>query len=103
MNIIPGIIVTESCTVSILPALFYILICLKTKADTQITIGAIMTAIYALVMSMIQVLFFLPSVAATFIVTDRLHRNEMFNLLHGFLYLIRIPGDYLLVTYALCN
>ncbi|CAF0777800.1 unnamed protein product [Rotaria sordida] len=77
-----------------------------------------MTAIYALVMSMALVgtaaqivksafldpsAVFLPSVAATFIVTDRLHRNEMFNLLHGFLYLIRIPGDYLLVTYALCN
>jgi len=47
---------------------------------------------------------FLPSVALIFIVTGLLHPNEMLNLLHGFLYLVTIPGGYLLlVTYALCN
>jgi len=47
---------------------------------------------------------FLPSVGIIFIVTGLLHPNEMSNLLHGFLYLITIPGGYLLlVTYALCN
>lgn len=47
---------------------------------------------------------FLPSVATIFIITGLLHPNEMWNLLHGFLYLITIPGGYLLlVTYALCN
>jgi len=47
---------------------------------------------------------FLPSVAVIFVVTGILHPNEMFNLIHGFLYLITIPGGYLLlVTYALCN
>jgi chitin synthase len=47
---------------------------------------------------------FLPSVAVIFIVTGLLHPNEMLNLLHGFLYLVTIPGGYLLlVTYALCN
>lgn len=47
---------------------------------------------------------FLPSVATIFIVTGILHPNEMLNLLHGFLYLVTIPGGYLLlVTYALCN
>jgi chitin synthase len=47
---------------------------------------------------------FLPCVATIFIVTGILHPNEMLNLLHGFLYLITIPGGYLLlVTYALCN
>ena len=35
--------IAESYTISILPAIFYIIICLKTKAGTQITIGAIMT------------------------------------------------------------
>jgi chitin synthase len=76
-------------------------------------------AIYALVMSMVLVAtaaqlvksglldpsaVFLPSVAAIFMITGLLHPNEMFNLLHGFLYLVTIPGGYLLlVTYALCN
>lgn len=76
-------------------------------------------AVYALVMSMVLVAtaaqivksgfldpsaVFLPSVATIFIVTGLLHPNEMFNLLHGFLYLVTIPGGYLLlVTYALCN
>ena len=47
---------------------------------------------------------FLPSVGIIFMVTGLLHPNEMLNLLHGFLYLVTIPGGYLLlVTYALCN
>lgn len=47
---------------------------------------------------------FLPTVATIFIITGLLHPNEMSNLLHGFLYLVTIPGGYLLlVTYALCN
>lgn len=47
---------------------------------------------------------FLPTVAITFVITGLLHPNEMFNLIHGFLYLVTIPGGYLLlVTYALCN
>jgi chitin synthase len=68
---------------------------------------------YALVMSMVLVAttaqivksgLLDPSVAVIFIVTGLLHPNEMFNLLHGFLYLVTIPGGYLLlVTYALCN
>lgn len=129
--------IAESYVISILPAFFYIVICLKTKASTQIAIGAVMTgtahsrstrhciivrfiaAIYALVMSMVLVAtaaqivksglldpsaVFLPSVALIFIVTGILHPNEIANLLHGFLYLITIPGGYLLlVTYALCN
>lgn len=42
--------------------------------------------------------------ALIFIVTGLLHPNEMLNLLHGFLYLVTIPGGYLLlVTYAMCN
>ncbi len=35
--------IAESYTISILPSIFYILVCLKTKANTQIAIGAIMT------------------------------------------------------------
>ena len=35
--------IAESYMISVLPALFYIIICLKTKANTQIAIGAIMT------------------------------------------------------------
>jgi chitin synthase len=35
--------IAESYTISILPALFYIIVCLKTKSNTQIAIGAIMT------------------------------------------------------------
>jgi chitin synthase len=77
------------------------------------------TAVYALVMSMVlvataaQILksglldpsaIFLPTVAIIFMVTGILHPNEMLNLLHGFLYLVTIPGGYLLlVTYAMCN
>jgi chitin synthase len=47
---------------------------------------------------------FLPTVGVIFMVTGCLHPNEMLNLIHGFLYLVTIPGGYLLlVTYAMCN
>ncbi len=35
--------IAESYTISVLPAIFYIIICLKTKSNTQIAIGAVMT------------------------------------------------------------
>jgi chitin synthase len=35
--------IAESYMISVLPALFYIIVCIKTKANTQIAIGAIMT------------------------------------------------------------
>ncbi len=35
--------IAESYMISVLPAIFYIIVCLKTKANTQIAIGAIMT------------------------------------------------------------
>jgi len=37
--------IAESYTISVLPAIFYMVICLKTKASTQIAIGAVMTGL----------------------------------------------------------
>ncbi|CAF0791818.1 unnamed protein product [Didymodactylos carnosus] len=118
-TVFSSLTLAESYTLAVTPAIFYIIICLKTKVNTQIAIGAFMTAVYALVMSMVlvataaqifkaQVLspsaVFLPIVALVFMVTGLLHPSEILNLLHGFLYLVTLPGGYLfLVTYALCN
>ncbi|CAF1342892.1 unnamed protein product, partial [Didymodactylos carnosus] len=118
-TVFSNLTLAESYTLAVMPAIFYIIICLKTKVNTQIAIGAFMTAVYALVMSMVlvataaqifkaQVLspsaVFLPIVAIVFMITGVLHPSEILNLLHGFLYLVTLPGGYLfLVTYALCN
>lgn len=42
-TVFSNLTIAESYTISILPALFYIFVCLKTKSNTQIAIGAIMT------------------------------------------------------------
>lgn len=35
--------IAESYMISVLPSVFYIIVCLKTKSNTQIAIGAVMT------------------------------------------------------------
>ncbi|KAI3387463.1 hypothetical protein SNEBB_005912 [Seison nebaliae] len=111
---------TESYIFGTLPAVFYIVVCFTTRPKTQILIGAILTSIYAVIMSMVlvatmaQILsgkdnwnpstIFLPFVTFVFCTTAILHPKEMKNLLHGLIYLITLPGGYLLlVIYSFSN
>lgn len=109
----------ESYTLAVAPAIFYLIICLKTKADTQVFIGALMSSIYAMIMTMVLVAtiaqfttsdeitsssFFFIFMIGLFLVTGLLHPQEMMCLLYGMLYLVTLPGGYvLLVIYSICN
>ncbi|MEQ2306814.1 hypothetical protein AMECASPLE_012072 [Ameca splendens] len=109
-----------SIIVSCVPPVFYIIICFATKANTQITIAAIMSVLYAFLMTasffsiigdmVVQGTFltptgvFLVSMAIMYVVTALLHPQEFGLIIYGLMYFICIPSGYLLLTiYSLVN
>ncbi|XP_022047702.2 chitin synthase 1 [Acanthochromis polyacanthus] len=111
---------TLSIIIASIPPVFYILICFVTKANTQITIAAIMSILYAFLMTaslfsiigdmVVQGTFltptgvFLVSMAIMYVVTALLHPEEFTMLIYGLMYFICIPSGYLLLTiYSLVN
>nr|XP_054588166.1 chitin synthase 1 [Nothobranchius furzeri] len=111
---------TLSIIIACVPPVFYIIICFVTKANTQITIAAIMSIFYAFLMTasffsiigdmVVQGTFltptgvFLVSMAIMYLVTAVLHPEEMSLIIYGLMYFICIPSGYLLLTiYSLVN
>ncbi|XP_037609379.1 chitin synthase 1 [Sebastes umbrosus] len=111
---------TLSIIVACIPPVFYIIICFTTKSNTQITIAAIMSVLYAFLMTasffsiigdmVIQGTFltptglFLVSMAIMYLVTALLHPEECGMIIYGLMYFICIPSGYLLLTiYSLVN
>ncbi|RNA37518.1 chitin synthase, partial [Brachionus plicatilis] len=118
-TVFTGLTLAESYTLAVAPAIFYLIICLKTKPDTQVMIGALMSSIYSMIMTMVLVAtiaqltnsdeisassFFFIFLILLFVVTGILHPQEILNLVYGLLYLVTLPGGYvLLVIYSICN
>lgn len=118
-TVFTGLTLAESYTLAVAPAIFYLIICLKTKPDTQVMIGALMSSIYSMIMTMVLVAtiaqltnsdeisassFFFIFLIFLFIITGLLHPQEILNLVYGLLYLVTLPGGYvLLVIYSICN
>ncbi|XP_069029899.1 chitin synthase 1 [Embiotoca jacksoni] len=111
---------TLSIIIASIPPVFYIIICFMTKSNTQITIAAIMSVLYAFLMTasffsiigdmVIQGTFLTPTglflVAMTimYLVTAILHPEEFGMIIYGLMYFICIPSGYLLLTiYSLVN
>uniref|UniRef100_UPI003AACB695 chitin synthase 1 n=1 Tax=Centroberyx gerrardi TaxID=166262 RepID=UPI003AACB695 len=114
---IPG---TLSIIISVIPPVFYMLVCFIAKPNTQITIAAIMSVLYAFLMTaslfsiigdmVIQGTFltptgvFLVSMTIMYLVTALLHPEEFGMIIYGLMYFICIPSGYLLLTiYSLVN
>jgi chitin synthase len=118
-TVFTSLTLAESYTLAVAPAVFYLIICLKTKPETQVFIGALMSSIYAMIMTMVLVAtiaqftssdeisassFFFVFLIILFFVTGCLHPQEILNLIYGLLYLVTLPGGYvLLVIYSICN
>ncbi len=118
-TVFTSLTLAESYTLAVAPAIFYLIICLKTKADTQVFVGALMSSVYAMIMTMVLVAtiaqfttsdeitsssFFFIFMIGLFLITGLLHPQEMMCLLYGLLYLVTLPGGYvLLVIYSICN
>ncbi|KAF0043305.1 hypothetical protein F2P81_004642 [Scophthalmus maximus] len=111
---------TLSIIVASIPPVFYIIVCFVAKANAQITIAAIMSVLYAFLMTasffsiigdmVLQGTFltptglFLVSMAIMYLVTAILHPEEFGMIIYGLMYFICIPSGYLLLTiYSLVN
>lgn len=109
----------QSFSLSVGPAIFYLLLCYISTTDFQIRIAAFMSAIYAVVMmavivgTTIQVAedswtspnaVFLMLLVFIFIVAAVSHPQEFWCIVPGMLYFLCIPSGYLLLLiYSLCN
>ncbi|MBN3317842.1 CHS8 synthase, partial [Atractosteus spatula] len=105
---------------AIVPPVIYLMLCFRLKSDTQISIAAFLSVIYAFLMTATVLsiigemvkqqtfvtpsgLFFISLVILN-LVTAALHPQEFPLLVHGLLYFISIPSGYLLLTiYSIVN
>ncbi|KAM6950004.1 chitin synthase 1 [Lycodopsis pacificus] len=111
---------TDSIIIASAPPVFYVIVCFVAKSNTQITIAAVMSILYAFLMTasffsiigdmVIQGTFltptglFLVSMAIMYAVTAILHPEEWSMIIYGLMYFICIPSGYLLLTiYSLVN
>ncbi|XP_068167682.1 chitin synthase 1 [Antennarius striatus] len=111
---------TLSIIIASIPPIFYIIVCFVAKPKNQITIAAIMSVLYAFLMTasffsiigdmVLQGTFltptglFLVSMAIMYMVTAILHPEEFGMIIYGLMYFICIPSGYLLLTiYSLVN
>uniref|UniRef100_A0A3Q2YEH7 chitin synthase n=1 Tax=Hippocampus comes TaxID=109280 RepID=A0A3Q2YEH7_HIPCM len=111
---------TLSIIIASIPPVFYLIICFIAKPNNQITIAAIMSVLYAFLMTaslfsiigdmVIQGTFltptgvFLVSMTIMYLVTAILHPEEFAMIFYGLMYFICIPSGYLLLTiYSLVN
>ena len=108
-----------SYSLSILPVAIFIVICFKTKPDTQLMVASFLTTFYAVIMVVVIVgisinftktdflnpsTAFLMGMVGFYLLAGLLHPQEFFCLSHGILYLLTIPAAYvLLIVYSLCN
>lgn len=118
-NVVFKINIFKSYSMAIVPAIFYIIICLVSSSSTQVMIAANMSAIYAIVMMVVVVgtlmnafdgsltspnVVFLIMLGVIFFTAAVLHPEEVLCIIPGALYFICIPSGYLLLTiYYLCN
>ncbi|KAK7010869.1 Chitin synthase class 2 [Biomphalaria glabrata] len=104
---------------SILPVAIYTAVCLTTKTNTQIKVGAVLTAIYTVVMMIATVgtiisiatenfsspnVVFITGLGVIFISAAVLHPQEIYCLVYGALYFLVVPSTFILLTiFYLCN
>uniref|UniRef100_A0A8B9LEK2 chitin synthase n=1 Tax=Astyanax mexicanus TaxID=7994 RepID=A0A8B9LEK2_ASTMX len=102
------------------PPTIYLILCFKLKSDTQIQIAAVMSILYAFLMTgtilsiigdmvkqqtfMTPAGLFLISMTLMYLITAALHPQEFSLIVYGLLYFLCIPSGYLmLVIYSIVN
>ena len=114
-----GLSILWAFVLSLAPVLFYLVVCLSQKNDVQIKVGAVLTALYTVVMMIATVgtlvsiatesfnspnVVFLSGLFVIFFVASLLHPQEFFCLVYGGLYFLVVPSTFILLTvYYLCN
>ncbi|XP_050923111.1 chitin synthase chs-2-like isoform X2 [Lates calcarifer] len=105
---------------SVIPPAIYLGLCFKLKADTQITIAAVLSVMYAFLMLVVTMSIigsmvkdktiltpssiFVIAMTTIYIITAIMHPQEFPIVFYGVLYIICIPSAYLLLTiYSMVN
>uniref|UniRef100_A0A8P4GJG0 chitin synthase n=1 Tax=Dicentrarchus labrax TaxID=13489 RepID=A0A8P4GJG0_DICLA len=118
--LIAGWCFVAALVLAVIPPVIYLGLCFKLKADTQITIAAILSVIYAFLMLVVSMSIigsmvkdrtiltpssiFVLSMAMIYTITAIMHPQEIQLVFHGFLYILCIPSAYLLLTiYSMVN
>ncbi|MEQ2216248.1 hypothetical protein XENOCAPTIV_013120, partial [Xenoophorus captivus] len=106
--------------ISVIPPAIYLGLCFKLKADTQITIAAVLSVLYAFLMMVVTMFIitsmvkektiltpssiFIVAMSIIYIVTALMHPQELPLVFYGILYIACIPSAYLLLTiYSMVN
>ncbi|XP_024153983.2 chitin synthase chs-2-like [Oryzias melastigma] len=109
-----------SLVLAVVPPTIYLGLCFKLKPDTQISIAAVLSIIYAIMMMVVTMSIigsmvkeqtiltpssiFITVMSGIYIITGILHPQEVHLLFYGVLYIICIPSAYLLLTiYSMVN
>ncbi len=111
--------IIQSHIFSLFPAVSYIFVCMYSKSETQLMVGAFLSAMYSIVMTVVLVgtvrtaidgtitspnVVFLIMLAFIFIVSALMHPEEFGCVMSGLLYFICIPASFLVLNiYFLCN
>nr|AHX26699.1 chitin synthase [Leptochiton asellus] len=119
LNVVLNIAIGWAYVLGLAPPITYIIICLYMRTTIQLYAGAILSAMYAIVMTVAIVgsisnavvggptspnTIFLILLAAVFLISALMHPQETLSIVYGILYLICIPAGYLILTvYYLCN
>ncbi|XP_066552734.1 chitin synthase 1 [Amia ocellicauda] len=111
---------TLAIILSVIPPVVYLIICFITKPDFQISVAAVLSVMYAFLMtaSFFSIIgdmvkeqtfitptgIFLVSMSILYLVTAILHPQEFSLIIYGLMYVLCIPSGYLLLTiYSLVN
>ncbi|XP_047238763.1 chitin synthase chs-2-like [Girardinichthys multiradiatus] len=106
--------------ISVIPPAIYLGLCFKLKADTQITLAAVLSILYAFLMMVVTMTIiasmvkektiltpssiFIVSMSIIYIVTALMHPQELPLVFYGILYIACVPSAYLLLTiYSMAN
>ncbi|XP_041375426.1 chitin synthase chs-2-like [Gigantopelta aegis] len=111
--------IVQSYTMALGPPICYILICMYLKPEVQLTIGAVLSALYAVVMTIVLVgtvgtaiegsitspnVIFIILLVFVFLIAAFMHPEEFGCVIPGALYFVCIPAGYLILNiYFLCN
>ncbi|XP_040909387.1 chitin synthase chs-1-like [Toxotes jaculatrix] len=120
LTFITNIPAPAALVIAVIPPAIYLGLCFKLKPDTQITVAAILSLIYAFLMLVVTMSIigsmvkektiltpssiFVIAMAIIYIITAIMHPQEFSIVFYGFLYIICIPSAYLLLTiYSMVN
>lgn len=118
-NAVIGTDLLQSFLLAVTPVVFFLLVCFTTKPDTHVIVAQFLSAVYAIVMTLVLVgnivnaavgsllgpnVLFILLLFVIFVTSAILHPQELFSLTPGLLYVIMVPTGFLLLTlYSLCN